>query len=336
MAVSRILSRASSFGSRNLTTVATTTTTSTTTTTLASSSTTSFSAVELLELKKFDESLELDTSITKLNSSVVELYNSVEELDNKVETMESLQKEINDELSKYLRETITKNIEPETPMMEDEKSTMDWIIVLAAALVCLYFFNKAVNKIYKMSVSFIEFGTRHPRDYNGWRSRFWIATEMVLRRVWVPLWFSHERIWYQVIGENLDLEYQVLRRRNMIEMGNPINLARIQERRDRDDDENGNDNNGQLGGAVPVAIVNEDNNNEDNVNNGNNRDGDNGSDSVLRCENPFRSEQRTFRVTNPFLSDDRRGDVTGCSFPIYHDVPHGREMGRISPSRIPR
>lgn len=261
---------------------------------------------------------------------------------------ESASQELNEQFSQIMDRQVKQQAMGMAGQDQDSTIT-DVVVWLAAAFMCLYFINKAVNEIYFLAASYIEYSTRHPRDYNGWRRRFWILTEMILRTVWIPLWFTHERIWYRVIEDNLDQEYQIWRRRNMMQLGNPVSMIRRRDDRndDRDDDNEGRRNGGNAAAPIPIGM--EVNNNDNGQNNGNNNGGNvrhnhNGGDAALQRAASFRAE-----VHQPVRRQEPNGGQRlnnnnvsyGCGFTIYHDEREGpilpaRDLNLVSPPRIPR
>lgn len=120
---------------------------------------------------------------------------------------------------KFGHETGDNNNESEN---EEQFSASEVVLAVGGALVCLHFTNKAITTVYYHAVSHIDRAARDPQR-RSWRTSFWFWTERVLKRVWLPLWFTHERIQISAIRNNLEDAYPRRRIQQIRALGQPNN-----------------------------------------------------------------------------------------------------------------
>ena len=136
--------------------------------------------------------------------------------------METVKDQVGDRILQFLNENfnIGNRRENKNNEEDDGQFTPELILWVGGALVCLHLINRSFRAVYYHATSQIDQAARDPQR-QSWKTTFWYWTERVLRRAWIPLWFTHESIQHDAIKNNLENHVPRRRLQQLRALGNP-------------------------------------------------------------------------------------------------------------------
>jgi len=113
-----------------------------------------------------------------------------------------------DIVQQMIREAIEQRIEvvragqQEVQEIQEGHNMSEVIIVAGGVIVIIYYANRAIQAIYRYAVGRI-LEAEQQADGGGWRGTLWNWIGFGLQRMWIPLWFSSQRIQADVRRQHL-------------------------------------------------------------------------------------------------------------------------------------